>query len=126
MNTNRRKNANLLPVAHILTSVAVLVVLFGGGLYYVNAKNEVHRSGKRVNELEKEIQMYTRKDEVVMASIAKLSSYEVLRKRQQQEKDVFAQLVPVSDTVLVRVPEKGPGNGPHSDVRTVSNVQQTK
>lgn len=94
-------------------------------MYYVNAKNEVHRYGQRIKELEREIQMYTTKDEVVLARIAKLTSYEALRKRQQQEREAFAQLVPVNDNVLVRVQER-PGARTVSEVRTVSNQQPAR
>lgn len=125
MSINRRRNANLLPMARILISSAILAALGGGALYYVNAKNEVHRYGQRIKELEREIQMYTTKDEVVLARVAKLTSYEALRKRQQQEREAFAQLVPVSDNVLVRVQER-PGARTVSEVRTVSNQQPAR
>lgn len=103
----------------------ILLSLGGGALYYVNAKNEVHRYGQRVKELEREIQTYITKDEVLLARIAKLSSYEALRKRQQQEREAFAQLVPVNDAVLVRVQERSvtPNN---PEVRTVSNLQPNR
>lgn len=122
MSANRRRNANVLPVARILFTGTLLLVLGGGALYYVNAKNEVHRYGQRVKALEREIQGYVTRDEVVMARIAKLSSYEALRKRQQTEKDTFAQLVPVNDAMLVRVQDRGT-RGNVSEVRTVSNLQ---
>ncbi|MEI6715697.1 MAG: hypothetical protein WCO60_18245 [Verrucomicrobiota bacterium] len=125
MSSNRRRNANLLPVARILMMGVILLSLGGGALYYVNAKNEVHRYGQRVKELEREIQTYITKDEVLLARIAKLSSYEALRKRQQQEREAFAQLVPVNDAVLVRVQERSvtPNN---PEVRTVSNLQPNR
>lgn len=103
----------------------ILLSLGGGALYYVNAKNEVHRYGQRVKELEREIQTYITKDEVLLARIAKLSSYEALRKRQQQEREAFAQLVPVNDAVLVRVQER-PVTPNNSEVRTVSNLQPNR
>ena len=104
---------------------AILLSVGGGALYYVNAKNEVHRYGQRVKALEREIQTYVTKDEVVMARIAKLSSYEALRKRQQQEREAFAQLVPVNDSVLVRIQERSTPSGT-SEVRTVSNLQPAR
>ena len=125
MNANRRRNANVLPVARIFFTGALILVLGGGALYYVNAKNEVHRYGQRVKELEREIQGYITRDEVVMARIAKLSSYEALRKRQVTEREAFAQLVPVNDTMLVRVQER-PSSSRNSEVRTVSNLQPAR
>jgi hypothetical protein len=122
MSLNRRRNANVLPVAKIFGFAILILLLGGGALYYVNAKNEVHRYGQRVKELEREILAITTRDEVVMARIAKLSSYEALRKRQQQEREIFAQLVPVSDAVLVRLPERS-GKTMGAEVSTVSNLQ---
>ncbi|MEY5026522.1 MAG: hypothetical protein RLZZ244_2050 [Verrucomicrobiota bacterium] len=122
MSLNRRRNANVLPVAKIFGFAILILLLGGGALYYVNAKNEVHRYGQRVKELEREILALTTRDEVVMARIAKLSSYEALRKRQQQEREIFAQLVPVSDAVLVRLPERS-GKTMGAEVSTVSNLQ---
>jgi hypothetical protein len=125
MSSNRRRNANLLPVARILVIGAIILIFGGGALYYVNAKNEVHRYGQRVKALEHEIQSALIRDEVVMSRIAKLSSYEALRKRQQHEKEAFAQLVPVNDSVLVRIQERSvPVNS--SEVRTVSNLQPSR
>lgn len=125
MFSNRRRNANLLPMARILVTGAFILVFGGGALYYVNAKNEVHRYGQRVKALEHEIQTCLIRNEVVMARIAKLSSYEALRKRQQQEREAFAQLVPVNDSVLVRIQERPtPVNA--SEVRTVSNLQPAR
>lgn len=123
--SNRRRNANLLPVAKILLTGTLLFTLGGGALYYVNAKNEVHRFGQRKKELERELLAVATKDEVVLARISKLSSYEALRKRQAQEKDVFARLVPVADTMVVRLQEPASSNG-ESQVRTVSNLHPAR
>lgn len=122
MSFNRRKNKNVLPIARLVFT-AVLLLMFGGGaLYYVNSKNELHRHGQRIKELERELVALETRDEVVLSRIAKLSSYESLRKRQALEKEAFAQLVPVNDTVLVRVQERV-GPVPAAEVRTVSNLQ---
>ncbi|MEK0444859.1 MAG: hypothetical protein RLZZ399_180 [Verrucomicrobiota bacterium] len=125
MSFNRRRNANLLPVARILLLGTLIATCGGGALYYVNAKNEVHRLGQRVKQLEREIQASITKDEVVMARIAKLSSFESLRKRQQQEREAFAQLIPVNDTLVFRIQER-PRSSPNSEVRTVSNLQPVR
>jgi hypothetical protein len=125
MSSNRRRNANLLPVAKILLLGMSLLILGGGALYYVNAKNELHRYGQRRKELERELLMIATRDEVVTSRIAKLSSYEALRKRQSQERDAFAKLMPVADTLIVRLQERMPAAG-ESQVRTVSNLQPAR
>ena len=125
MSSNRRRNANLLPVARILLAGTLLVTVGGGALFYVNAKNEVHRNGQRKKELERELVALETKDEVINSRIAKLSSFDSLRRRQVQEREVFAKLVPVSDNLVVRLQDKAPSAG-EPQVRTVSNLQPAR
>ncbi len=125
MSSNRRKNANLLPVAKILLVSMVLLTVGGGALYYVNAKNEVHRYGQRKKELERELLMVATKDEVVTSRIFKLCSYEALRKRQSLEREAFAKLVPVADTLVVRLPDRV-FSPVESQLRQVSNPQPVR
>jgi len=125
MSSNRRRNANLLPVARILLAGTLLVTVGGGALFYVNAKNEVHRNGQRKKELERELVALETRDEVINSRIAKLSSFDSLRRRQVQEREVFAKLVPVSDNLVVRLQDKAPSAG-EPQVRTVSNLQPAR
>jgi hypothetical protein len=128
---NRRRNENLLPAAKIVLFSFLILILGTGGLYYVNAKNEVHRFGEQKKQLEREIIATANRDEMILARIAMLSSYESLRKRQQQEKEAFAKLVPVNDAALVRIPSGAPGGsaagiatgGRAGDIQAVSNTQ---
>ena len=92
MSPNRRKNANLLPVAKIITATMVLLTIGGGALYYVDAKNELHRCGQRKKELERELLAISTRDEVVTSRIAKMSSFDSLRKRQIIDKEAFVHL----------------------------------
>jgi hypothetical protein len=125
MPANRRRNANLLPVARILLLGVVLLTVGGGALYYVNAKNEVHRNGQRKKDLERELIALETKDEVVRSRIAKLSSFDALRRRQAQEREVFVKLVPVTDNLVVRLQDVAPSMG-GGQVRTVSNLQPAR
>ena len=125
MSANRRRNANLLPVARILLLGVLLLTVGGGALYYVNAKNEVHRNGQRKKDLERELIALETKDEVVRSRIAQLSSFDALRKRQSQEVEVFAKLVPVADNLVVRLQGTTPAPG-EPQVRTVSNLKPTR
>lgn len=125
MSSNRRRNANLLPVARILLIGVLLLTVGGGALYYVNAKNEVHRNGQRKKDLEKELIALQTKDEVICSRIAILSSFDALRKRQSQEREAFAKMVPVSDNLVVRLQDRT--NSPSEpQVRTVSNLQPSR
>ena len=94
-------------------------------MYYVNAKNEVHRNGQRKKELERELLSLETREEVVISQIAKLSSFDSLRRRQSQEREAFAKLVPVTDNMVVRLQDRTPAVG-EPQVRTVSNLQPTR
>lgn len=125
MSSNRRRNANLLPVAKILLIGMLILTVGGGALYYVNAKNEVHRNGQRKKELERELLSLETREEVVISQIAKLSSFDSLRRRQSQEREAFAKLVPVTDSMVVRLQDRTPAGG-EPQVRTVSNLQPAR
>ena len=125
MSSNRRRNANLLPVAKILLIGMLILTVGGGDIYYVNAKNEVHRNGQRKKELERELLSLATREEVVISQIAKLSSFDSLRRRQSQEREAFAKLIPVTDSMVVRLQDQSPAPG-ESQVRTVSNLQPAR
>jgi hypothetical protein len=125
MSSNRRRNANLLPVARILLVGVLLLTVGGGALYYVNAKNEVHRNGQRKKDLEREMIALQTKDEVICSRIAILSSFDALRKRQAQEHETFAKMVPVTDNLVVRIQDRTNASA-EPQVRTVSNLQPTR
>ncbi len=124
MSANYRRNSNLLPAAKLILSFCLLFILGGGGLYYVNAKNELHKLGEYRKQLEREIDAVANRNEMILARIATLSSYDALRKRQQQDREVFAKLTPVSDTAVVHIRTRT-GSG-ESEVRTVSNPQPSR
>jgi len=115
----------LLPVAKILLIGMLLLTVGGGALFYVNAKNEVHRNGQLKKNLERELLALETKDEVILSRIAKLSSFDSLRRRQQQDREVFAKLIPVSDNMVVRLQDKAPAAG-EPQVRAVSNLHPSR
>jgi hypothetical protein len=124
MSANLRRHANFLPAAKILLAFCLLLILGGGGLYYVHAKNELHKFGEYKKQLEREIDAVANRNEMILARIATLSSFDALRKRQLHDREAFAKLVPVTDSAVVRLPARSPGN--ESDVRTVSNPQPVR
>ena len=122
---NRRKNANLLPVAKIIMAAVVLVTVGGGSLYYVSAKNDLHRLGERKKALERELLAINTRDEVVSSRIAKLVSFDSLRKRQTTDREAFVRLIAVADTAVVRVPDLGT-SPTEPQVRAVSNLKPVR
>lgn len=80
--------------------------------------------GEYKKQLEREIDAVSNRNEMILARIATLSSFDALRKRQQYDREAFAKLIPVSDTAVVRVPVRSVSG--ESDVRTVSNPQPAR
>lgn len=124
MSANYRRNSNLLPAAKLLLAFCLLIILGGGGFYYVNAKNELHKMGEYKKQLEREIDAVANRNEMILARIATLSSYDALRKRQQQDREVFAKLTPVTDSAVVHIRARSVAG--ESEIRTVSNPQPAR
>jgi tRNA A37 N6-isopentenylltransferase MiaA len=106
-------------------AAVVLVIVGGGGLYYVSAKNDLHRLGERKKALERELYAINTRDEVVSSRIAKLVSFDSLRKRQTTDREAFVRLIAVADTAVVRVPDLGTSQT-ESQVRAVSNLKPVR
>jgi hypothetical protein len=124
MLSNQRRNANLLPVAKLFLAFCLLLILGGGSLYYVHSKNDLHKLGEYQKRLERELDAVKNRNQRVLSRIATLSSYDALRKRQQQDREAFAKLIPVQDGAMVRVPARLLEG--ESDVRPVSNPQPAR
>jgi hypothetical protein len=121
--SNRRRHANVLPIASLATWILLAGFAAMAGLYYVYCKNQLHTRGGAIKALEKELVELKTQNEVVRSRIAVLSSPTELKKRREQYKTFLAgyqdiprdRLVVVSDRVTpVRV----------ADLRAVSNEQR--
>jgi hypothetical protein len=117
MSTNRRRHANVVPVASIASWVVVAIFACAAGLGYVHCKNQLHANGRKIQEQERELKALITETSVVRSKIASLSSTAELRRRLNSG---FIKLVPIPDSSIVRIHSPAPGEGA-SELRAVSN-----
>jgi cell division protein FtsB len=123
MPSNRRRHANVLPVASLATWIVLAAFVCGGGLYYVYCKNELHARGTQIKALEKEFADLVNQNEVVRANIARLASPNELRKRREKDRTFLADMVEIQHDRLVLVSDKVTPVAPASELRAVANTK---
>lgn len=117
---NRRRHANVVPVASIFMWVAICVFAGAAGLGYVSLKNRLHRDADEIRTLEKQIAQVSMNVTVVQNEIQKLSSMEALKKRYDSDKTRLGGLMEIPPDRLVWVDRPLP-----AAVTEASEIQQT-
>jgi cell division protein FtsB len=97
---NRRRHANIVPVAALVRWVVVAFFLGTAGLSYVYFKNQMQTTGNEIRSLESQLASLTTQDDTVRAQIDRLSSHSYLQRRLAEG---FIQLTPITDDCIVRV-----------------------
>jgi len=97
---NRRRHANIVPVAALARWVVVAFFLGSAGLGYVYFKNQMQATGNDIRNLEAQLNGLMTKDDTVRAQIDRLSSHSYLQRRLAEG---FIQLTPIRDDRIVRV-----------------------
>jgi hypothetical protein len=103
MSGNRRRHANVVPLASILMWILVCVFVAAAGLGYVSLKNQLHAGADQIKRLEREIDQMSTRIEAVRVEINKRSSFDYLRRRYESEKDRFGGLIEIPDEAIVWV-----------------------
>jgi hypothetical protein len=122
---NRRRHANLVPVAALVRWVVVAFFLGTAGLSYVYFKNQMQTTGNEIRSLETQLNTMITQDDTVRAQIDRLSSHSYLERRLAEG---FIRLTPITDNSIVRVHLTG-GRGANAtasadvmdDLQPVSN-----
>jgi hypothetical protein len=97
---NRRRHANLVPVAALVRWVVVAFFLCTAGLCYVYFKNQMQTTGNEIRSLESQLNTLITQDDTERAQIDRLSSHSYLERRLAEG---FIQLTPITDDRIVRV-----------------------
>ena len=97
---NRRRHANIVPVAALVRWVVVAFFLGAAGLGYVYFKNQMQATGNDIRTLEAQLSSLRTQDDTVRAQIDRLSSHSYLERRLAEG---FIQLTPIRDDCIVRV-----------------------
>ena len=87
-----------------------------GGLAFVWCKNDLHLSGSRIKDLERELADLRNKNEVSRAHIAQLSSTRALQDRFDTG---FIKLTKITDDRIVAIHNKG--DKAENELRAVAN-----
>jgi hypothetical protein len=97
---NRRRHANLVPVAALVRWVVVAFFLCTAGLCYVYFKNQMQTTGNEIRNLEGQLNTLITQDDTERAQIDRLSSQSYLERRLAEG---FIRLTPITDDRIVRV-----------------------
>jgi hypothetical protein len=103
MSLNRRRHANVVPLASIATWVVVAAFAGTTGIYYVYYKNQLHTTGAAIKRLERDLEDLVRQNAVLKSKIGSDSSYPALQRRLEKG---FIKLIPITDDRIVRVDAK--------------------
>lgn len=115
--SNRRRHANVLPIASLATWIALAAFACCAGLYYVYCKHQVTERGYSIHRLEKELSELRTLNEGARTRISKLDSPAALRRRRESGRGFLASYVEIPQASLVMVSAKA------DDFRAVSNLQ---
>jgi hypothetical protein len=122
MSENKRRNSNPVPLASFVTWAAIGLFACAGGLAFVWCKNDLHLTGSRIKELEREFADLRNKNEVSRARIAQLSSTRALQDRFDTG---FIKLTKITDDRIVTIRPKATDKA-GNELRAVSNEKGRK
>ena len=105
---NRRRHANLVPIAALVRWVVVAFFLAAVGLGYVYFKNQMQATGNDIRTFEAQLNSLKTQDDTVRAQIDRLSSHSYLERRLAEG---FIQLTPITDDRIVRIHLAGQSSG---------------
>jgi hypothetical protein len=103
MSANRRRHANVLPIASISMWIIICASLLGAGLGYVWLKNQLHTSAAEVKRLEREIAQVDMRIDVVKGEIEKWAAQPALKRRYEGDKTRLGGLVDIQPDRVVYV-----------------------
>jgi hypothetical protein len=116
MQTNRRRYANIVPLASLTVWILIASLVCGSGLYYVYSKQQLIARGSKIHALEKELNELQNLNEEARSLIAMRTSPSAIRLRRDR---ILASYTDITQDHLVVIQEKS-----HADeLRTVANVK---
>jgi hypothetical protein len=119
---NRKQNVNTLPAASLARWIFVAFFIGVTGLGYVYLKNQYHRTGDEIRNLERTYDDLVTQNNLMHGRISTLSSRTTLQRRLNEG---FIKMIPVSDDRIVRVNVQ-PARVASGEIRAVSNEVAAK
>jgi hypothetical protein len=99
--SNRRRHANVIPLASIVMWILVCAFVGGAGLGYVSLKNRLHAGADEIRNLERELEQVSMRITIVTGDISKNSSVDKLKQRYASDKSRLGGLVTITDGAVV-------------------------
>jgi hypothetical protein len=97
---NRRKHANLVPVAALVRWVVAAFFLCTAGLCYVYVKNTMQTTGTEIRNLQDQLNALITQDYILQSQIHRLSSTDYLQKQLGRR---IVGMIPIQDDQIVRI-----------------------
>jgi hypothetical protein len=123
MSGNRRRHANVVPLASILMWILVCAFVGAAGLGYVSLKNQLHTGADEIKKLERGIEQISTRITVVKGEINRLSSMESLAKRYESDKAHLGGLVEIPPGAIVWVDRPLPTAFDADDLQQTGHTQ---
>jgi hypothetical protein len=124
MSSNRRRHANVVPVASITMWVLICVFAGAAGLGYVSLKNQLHGGADEIKNLERDTEQVLMRISVVKTEIQKLSSLDALKKRYDADKSKLGGLQEIPPDRIVWVDRPLPAIA--ADLPDIQQTANTK
>lgn len=124
MSSNRRRHANVVPVASITMWIAICVFAGAAGLGYVSLKNQLHIGADEIKDLERETEQVLMRISVVKTEIQKLSSLDALKRRYDSDKSKLGGLMEIPPDRIVWVDRPLPVIAELPDIQQTSNAKR--
>jgi len=120
--SNRRRHANVVPLASIVMWILVCAFVGAAGLGYVSLKNQLHTGADEIKKLERGIEQISTRITVVKGEIQKLSSVDALKKRYDSDKNRLGGLVDIPPDAIVWVDRPLPALADSDDLQQTSHT----
>jgi hypothetical protein len=125
MSANRRRHANALPLASMLTWLLVCAFVGAAGLGYVSLKNQLHSNGTDIQRLEGELESLITRVRNLQERIKEhsaLAKVEDAWRRDPSKLGGLRKIVPTDRVVFVNRPIPTPIEAEPSSLQQASNI----
>lgn len=126
MSANRRRHANALPLASMLTWLLVCAFVGAAGLGYVSLKNQLHANGADIKRLEGELEglvSRVRNSQERIKEHSALAKVEDAWRRDASKLGGLRKIVPTDRVVFVSRPIPQPIDADPSELQQASNTR---
>jgi len=125
MSANRRRHANTLPLASMMTWLLVCAFVGAAGLGYVSLKNQLHSNGAEIRRLEGELDSLVSRVRYTQERIKEhsaLAKVEETWRRDSSKLGGLRKIVPTDHVVFVNRPIQRPIDSDPAALQQTANI----